>query len=666
MPPRPPDAGRLGDVPPEDTPAGDIPPTDNSAGDDALLAALEGEPRRRRPAGPRAPVRPTADEPTSQQNIDDARALVRRSGVARKLAPYTDRERGRPAEIPVEALLVVMTLNGFRRGHYAWVTKLAELFNTLTDGQRRALGVGHTRKGHWRKWNPDLAYDRVWSAWERLCRTLDGGHDGIDIKWFRKAFVRASIPPGVKLPKAVAVDATDMPTWAAAACKTESVDLKGAEGLPEGLGEQQDGDKPAGGGKAAKILRRGASSAARDASKKVARPRDYNADGRPLYTKDPDALAGYRSAANARNAGKFLGYHLHAVTVVPDFYSRDGAEDHHYLQRTHEFPHLVLDFTLVGANTHPAKSIVPELLSLKADGVADLTEVVWDRGYSQLDPATWLWPLQVAGIEPTYMLVKSQRGHHPFVHGDALLIDGILYHRLMPPELWNMPGPPNGDADSPESIAHRARADLRARWRLRRDQRPDAEGFTRWKCPFCAGSLRTDRRGFTKNRRPPSTSIRVETHGWDIPRAETCCCTGTQTFAQAAVTLWQRYPEGTTAWYAAFYGRRSHIETANSLLKGGFVNIDRKWVRTWGIVKLTVFLTFAFCGLNRDRVRSWRAKCAEMERLARKGLRHRPRRKRRKGTLDDVAPGTADAARAARHASQRDARPEPQSTDPPT
>ena len=140
MTPRPPGAGRTGDVPPEDTLAGDIPPTDTSAGDDALLAALEGEPRRRRPAGPRAPVRPTADEPTSQQNVDDARALVRRSGVARKLASYTDRERGRPAEVPVEALLVVMALNGFRRGHYAWVTKLAELFNTLT-GLPELVGI---------------------------------------------------------------------------------------------------------------------------------------------------------------------------------------------------------------------------------------------------------------------------------------------------------------------------------------------------------------------------------------------------------------------------------------------------------------------------------------------------------------------------------------------
>lgn len=226
-----------------------------------------------------------------------------------------------------------------------------------------------------------------------------------------------------------------------------------------------------------------------------------------------------------------------------------------------------------------------------------------------------------------------------------------------------MPQPPSGNPDSPESQAHRARADLRARWRLRRDTAPGTDGTTRWKCPFCAGSLRTDRRNFTKNRRPPNTSIRVETHGWNIPRAETCCCSGTQTFTQAAIPLWQRYPEGTTAWYAAYYGRRSHIETLNSLLKGNYINIDRKWVRTWGIIKLSIFLAFAIAGLNRDRVRSWHAKCAEMDRLAPKSLR-RPRPKRRQSTIDDVAPNTAPLARTARRhdGTQVDAH----STDPPT
>lgn len=54
--------------------------------------------------------------------------------------------------------------------------------------------------------------------------------------------------------------------------------------------------------------------------------------------------------------------------------------------------------------------------------------------------------------------------------------------------------------------------------------------------------------------------------------------------------------------------RRQYAETANGLLKGGFVNIERKFIRVLGITKVTVLLAFTLVGYNLDRIRSsWRA-----------------------------------------------------------
>jgi hypothetical protein len=48
-----------------------------------------------------------------------------------------------------------------------------------------------------------------------------------------------------------------------------------------------------------------------------------------------------------------------------------------------------------------------------------IDNVLIDRGYSQLDPRTWQWPLLEAGIESTFDLKTTQRGPRPFADGDA-------------------------------------------------------------------------------------------------------------------------------------------------------------------------------------------------------------------------------------------------------
>ena len=81
--------------------------------------------------------------------------------------------------------------------------------------------------------------------------------------------------------------------------------------------------------------------------------------------------------------------------------------------------------------------------------------------------------------------------------------------------------------------------------------------------------------------------------------------------------------------------------TANSALKGAFVDLARGFFRVMGQVKMSVLLGFTLAAYNIDRVRSFRAKQAKL------AEQPRPRAKRRQGTWADlgIAPVDSDSAR---------------------
>ena len=147
---------------------------------------------------------------------------------------------------------------------------------------------------------------------------------------------------------------------------------------------------------------------------------------------------------------------------------------------------------------------------------------------------------------------------------------------------------------------------------------PDADGVTRWRCPFCAGMLRS--RSFPKTMRRPTTVPLVA-----IDNDPTACCDGILTAMPVELPLWQPIPFGTTAWRLSL-GRRQVVESANAALKGAFADLSRGFVRVFGRTKVTVLLGFTIAGYNIDRVRSFRAKHrAQAEQTT-------PRTKRRSGT----------------------------------
>ena len=536
----------------------------------------------------RAPIDTDHGRPTSAGELNVARQLVQKSGLVDILSPCLDTGVGRPRHLSLEGLLVALQLNALRRHHQAHLVEAARVLNALTDNQRLALGIT--------SWDPAESYARVDRLFVTVCQILESDGSGIDAASFANQLARAAIPKDLLTSRSVAVDGTDVESWGALRGASHTVELDG-----EADGTQLVDEVP--GSKSTKT------------KVKTARVFGIGPDGRRRYTADPDARAGHRSAAGNRNAGPYIGYELHLAVQT-----RDVRWTNHIDRTTlgPEVPGVITTCNLVAAGAHRGDAIVDALIASKTD-LHDIGDVVWDPGYSLCQPGTTAYPLAQVGIEQTLELVTHQRGIRPFA-GDALLLDGQLYSPLLPKELRDLASPPRF-ATGAYRRAYEERFNQRARWRLVRHAGPDADGVTRWRCPFCAGLLRS--RSFPSSMRRSRAAPLV-----DLPEEVTHCCSGILSAPPAELPITQRIPFGTTAWRISMY-RRQVVESANSALKGAFADLSRGFFRVFGRTKISVLLGFTLAAYNLDRIRSFRAKLAEDEA---KPVR---RAKRRQGTWNE-------------------------------
>ena len=545
----------------------------------------------------RAPIDTGGGRPTSAAELNIARQIVRRSGIVGVLGLHLDACVGRPRQLSLEGLLVALQINALHRHHRAHLVQAARVLNALTDAQRASLSI--------RGWDPDEAYPRVERLYLRLCAVLESQEAGVDAAWFANQLARAAIPIDVLTSASVAVDGTDVETWGALRGSTFTVELDG-EAAETQIIDGEPAPVPA------------------KVKVKTAKVFSIGPDGRKRYTADPDARAGHRSSKGNSSAGPYVGYELHLAVQARD------VRWTNYIDRTilgPEVPGVITTCALVPAGSHRGDAIVEALIASK-DEVHPFNDVVWDPGYSLCQPATTTYPLEQAGIEQTLELVTHQRGIRPFA-GEALLLDGQLYSPLLPAELRDLRSPPRF-ATGPYRRAYEERFNRRARWRMVRHSAPDADGVTRWRCPFCAGLLRS--RSFPRTMRRSRTAPLVDV-GEDVAR----CCGGTLSAPPAELPLTQKIPFGTTAWRISMY-RRQVVESVNSALKGSFADLSRGFFRVFGRTKITVLLGFTVAAFNLDRVRSFRAKQAEEQ--------DQPvrRRKRRLGTWSACLPGPDKSA----------------------
>jgi hypothetical protein len=555
----------------------------------SLRGAVGEEPTRKRSV--RAPIDTTPRSRAGPSEFSKACKLVAECGILSVLQDRLDSTVGRPRSLNVQGLLVAMVVNGLRRHHQGTVAEVARVLNSFTPEQLDDLGV--------RGWNPKEAYDRADRLFIKLAEALESGWetvvDGIstriDAPWFLNRMTSASLAGLPVKSKSVAIDGTDVETWGAVRWtrgqRQVDEDTRTVSGHRKRQGKLQ-------------VL-------------------DTDSDGREVYTADPDARAGHRSATNSRPQGEYIGYELHLGVQARDVVSSDGIER---ITLGPEVPPVITTVAFVPAGSHRADAIVPTLIAAKDRGW-HVENVVWDRGYSQLRPETTSHPLSRAGIQQTFRPMETQRLVKPF-STDALIIEGQLFSAHMPDELRGpLRMPPQGSSVETQ-VEYEKAFNRRARFRFQRHAGPDEDGTTRWRCPYCSGFLRS--RSLPKTMRKSRLAPLAE-----LPEGVPCCH-GTVSVSAGELPLWQPLPPGTTAWRISM-GRRQTVEGGNAGLKGGFVNIQRKFFRVMGLAKMTVLLASTIVGYNVDRIRSFLARKAEEVQQA----AGRPTRaKRRRGTWSDL------------------------------
>ncbi len=427
---------------------------------------------------------------------------------------------------------------------------------------------------------------------------IDGVETVIDSCWYLDQFVRAS---GHDLPASSvshAVDGTDIQSWARLHGSIDDID--------DEL-DDEDKDVPA------------PTPKPRAEKERRAKVFGTGPDGRNIYTKDPDARGGRRSAISSRDAGKYVGYELHLAVQARDAGWSDGIER---LNLGSDVPPVITMVSLVPAGSHRDDAVVPKLIAEKVAGL-EIEDVIWDRGYSQLRPEMTSHPLNQAGIQQTFRPKERQRALKPF-NEYAVLIEGHLVSASAPRHLQGLlPMPPMGSTAKVKATYEQAFNQL-ASYRFERLARPDADGTTRWMCPFHAGRLRT--RAVPETMRGSRAAPLIE-----LPDGARCC-DGTVGVQAAELPHWQEVPARTTAWRISF-GRRQAVEGANGMLKGGFVNIAHKFFRVFGLTKMRILLAATIVGCNLETIRSFLVRKAGEAEAAEKP---RTRKKRRKGTWRDV------------------------------
>jgi hypothetical protein len=552
------------------------------------------------------PYRPIHDPnhqlvPTDEL-IAEAEYIVMRTGLVPALDTLLHHRRGRPRLMPTSrGPLTAFQVHGLVRHHTGHIKAVARLINAMTQPQREQIGipVWHPTRGYgWLdRWFVDLVA-QLESAPEI---EIDGHPVRLDADEFMSRFLVAAIPAGASTVDAIAVDGTAIETWGVTYTDIEQIEVPS--------------DAPS--------ARADHMRSRRTATKTRARTLGVGPDGRPIYTCDPNARAGYRTATNSRTGGKFVGYELHLGVQAR------GISKTNYIDEVHfkpDVPNFVLGAALRPAGTHRGRAVMPMLEAIRG-AHPKARDILLDAGYTRLKASEFWAPVRSMGFRPVFETMLEQRGQRPTASSGRLL-DGNLFSAHLPERLAGSNG--RGDLEPlvmpPMRTGAEAKLEYeqlfneRARWRYSVQAGPDADGYLRVRCPFCADRLRS--RAFPKTMRAPASRPLVIVTG-----EHERCCPGVETISAAEALLWQDIPFGTTAWRKS-YGRRQVVEGVNANLKCQYVRAEHGWARVLSQTKLGVLLSFSLAGYNSYLAASF---------AQRKPSRRPPDRpRRRSGTYNDL------------------------------
>lgn len=238
------------------------------------------------------------------------------------------------------------------------MTDIIELMSDLSPSQRHELGIGR-----------EVTYPMLWHAVHKIARILGSGglaitgsRNILTVEQFSDRLLAASVPPTHQLPASIAIDGTDLETWARRRSWASKRSLPEA-GTEIPAGTVLSPDKP--------VNEQGWPRA--------------GSDGRPQNSLDPDARDGYRSGHNGRPGDIYIGFELHLATILPTV----GGEP---------VPHLIAGMTLTPAGSHRGHAAVRTIDGMTATG-HEIAELCADRCYTFCKAETFVLPMWARNID---------------------------------------------------------------------------------------------------------------------------------------------------------------------------------------------------------------------------------------------------------------------------
>ena len=443
------------------------------------------------------------------------------------------------------------------------------------------------------RWPADL-YKRVDDLFNRLIRVLEDGFDAeidgqrvrVDHVWFSNRIGASPVTDELITTTSVAIDGTAIVTPAQLVDGDDEVNHDG-----DSAGRQSvdgKGRAPAGEERPkAKVLGYGID------------------DRRQVYTADPDARGGYRTTTNRRKGGTYVGYELHPFVMARDVTWSNGADK---AVLSDPAPAVILNHALVPAGTHRADAVVPILTdpSLRR---APVDDVIVDPGYTILDPDRFFAPLHAAGMHVAWQATSHQQGTRPF-NDNAFIYNGHLVSETLPAKLRNLPLPPIG-ADEQTRRRYQQPWNEVARYRYTLHGKTTAAGVTRLRDPIDAGRLRSRdvEASMRRSRNLPLVELPEPGTYQGTVRIDELTPQGRpeDEKKRREVSRCSKYMTGTTAHEIAYFSRRGVTESAHSALRGDFVDLDTRFFRVFGLVRINTLLGFTIAGYNRRRIAAFAA-----------------------------------------------------------
>lgn len=484
--------------------------------------------------------------------------LLKRCEAMKFVHQAFEQRAGAKRVLPADAFLAAALLTPML-GLDMHMTMLLATIRGWTPEQRAVVGF-----------DPDaqISYKMVTGAFEKLRTACD---ESSDPRWdagtVAQDFLTTSVcfePP----PTAVAIDGTDICTWASMSNANPIVDAHpDAPPPPDSSAAPPDPTNPH-----AKVRGRHRP------------PAPIGPDGRWIYSGDPDARIGWRSPKFGQTM-YFLGYEAHVVTDAP---GPDGVP----------VPRVVRSLHLVPAGSHRGAA---GLIALeRIGGVPAPCEILCDRAYNYTRAETFALPLISKGHTLIVDLHTSQYGTHPGPIPGTMWIDGTLYSTCLPAGLIESLPITLCMSDEERERAQEQRR-LRKPWAFvpHGPRRPD--GSRRYRGPGVAGSVRSPL---------VPKSMRK---GYDVPTArcdrlgpgKECGCAKTVTLHDEDYpNIRMPFQHGSAEWFASYY-RREHIESLFGDLKFNRLHERRGFFRIFGLTAHRLLVGFTLTAMNLMMLREW-------------------------------------------------------------